>query len=258
MADTRTKPWSAAGRAYLEALTHWLQDTRLMSEAVFRLYRDYQTSGRVEFSKNSWPKPVRSETPLRDFIIAPTDLAARMDHLLKTAWAERFVFLETLWEEYLEELVKELRHKDSALFEPFVDKEFMSDIVREVITDRLTNTVEIKDEVASRFASGLTRQPWESQWKQLRRLEIGLTATDSELPWFAKLDLYFEMRNCIIHRQGRVSPLLRRKGDKYFSRPDVASVEIWPPHLDYFRHQFISCVLHIEGKLAARFGAPAA
>lgn len=251
---TKPKPYSVAGKAYLEALTEWLQDTRLISEAILRLYRDYQKTGNVDFSPHSWPKPARNLTPLRDFKISPTALGSRMEGLLKAAWSERFVFLETLWEEYLEELVKELRHKDARLFEPFVDREFMSDIVRDVITDRLTNTIEIKDEVAARFASGLTRQPWESQWKQLRRLEIGLAEADSQLPWFPKLDVYFEMRNCIIHRQGRVSPVLRRKGDAHFSKPEVQTVEIWPPQLDFYRHQFILCLMHIEAKLEARFG----
>ena len=175
-----------------------------MSEAVHRLFRDYTKSGKVDFSQASWPKPEKAAgLPLKEFKIAAIPLGQRMEALLKHLWSTRFVFLETLWEEYLEELVKELRHKDTSLFEPFVEREFMADIVREVITDRLASVDEIKDEVAARFAAGLTRRPWEEQWRQLRRLEIGLTDKDEQLPWFANLATYFEMRNCIIHRQGR-------------------------------------------------------
>lgn len=249
------QPHTNAGREYLQALTEWLQDTRLMSEAVHRLFRDYTKSGKVEFSQASWPKPEKAPgLPLKEFKIGAIPLGQRMEALLKELWATRFVLLETLWEEYLEELVKELRHKDASLFEPFVEREFMADIVREVITDRLVSVDEIKDEVAARFAAGLTRRPWEEQWKQLRRLQIGLTEKDEQLPWFSKLATYFEMRNCIIHRQGRVSRLLK-KIDAYFATKGLDEVEVWPPHLDFYRHQFIACLMHIEESIKGRYAA---
>jgi hypothetical protein len=248
------KPYSAAGKAYLEALTQWLQDTRLLSEAVSRLHSGFKKNGRVTFSESSWPKPEKGNLPLKTFAIGISSLTKRMDSLLRTVWSERFVFLETLWEEYLEELAKELRHRDSQLFEPFVERDFMADIIREVISGRLGTVEEIKDEVAARFASGLTRQPWEQQWKQLRKLDIGLTDADRALPWFSKLEAYFEMRNCIIHRQGRVSAALRKK-DSFFARPEISTVDVWPPQLDFYRHQFIACLMHMESKLAGKFAA---
>jgi hypothetical protein len=58
----------------------------------------------------------------------------------------------------------------------------MAEIIRDVITDQIVSFDEIKDEVASRLAAGLTRQPWEKQWEQLSRLEIGLTEKDQNLP----------------------------------------------------------------------------
>jgi hypothetical protein len=249
---TASHPVTEAGKAYLEALTAWLQDTRLMSEAVFRLKADFEKEGRVPFDVKSWPKRKTSDE-LTPFQIKPVALAQRMDSLLANVWRNRFVFLETLWEEYLETLVTELRHKDAKLFEPFCERDFVADIVREVLTDRLNSIDEIKDEVASRFAAGLTRRPWEEQWKQLSRLEVGLSEKDNQLAWFSQLDVYFEMRNCIIHRQCRISPALRRK-DAYYSDPAREFLEIWPPHLDHHRHQFIDCLLHIEGKIAARYG----
>lgn len=45
------KPFTKAGATYLEALTNWLQDTRLMSEAVYRLFKDYEHDGKIAFSE---------------------------------------------------------------------------------------------------------------------------------------------------------------------------------------------------------------
>jgi hypothetical protein len=81
-------------------------------------------------------------------------------------------------------------------------------------------------------------------------MQIGLTDKDTSLPWFDKLAAYFEMRNCIVHLQGRVSQQLRKR-DSYYDKKN--EVEIWPPQLDFYRHQFIACLLHIEGKIEARF-----
>jgi hypothetical protein len=250
------KPFTIAGQQYLSALTEWLQDTRLMSEAVYRLFSDYGKTKNVVFSPKSWPKPPKPAgvPPLKEFTITPVTLSERTAGLLKNLWSTRFVFLETLWEEYLEELVKQLRHKDTKLFEPFCEKEFMADVVRDIITDRLVTLEEVKDEVAARFAAGLTRQPWEVQWKQLTRLEIGLCEKDHALPWFPKLDIYFEMRNCIIHRQGKISPALKRK-DTYFATKGFDSLDLWPSHLDFYRHQFIDCLFHIEDRIRAKYAS---
>ncbi|MCK4873537.1 MAG: hypothetical protein KAS72_12500 [Phycisphaerales bacterium] len=223
-----------------------------MSEAIKRLYDEYQRDGTIAFSEASWPKPKASELELKAFKMKSAQLAQRIDDLLKGLWSTRFVFLETLWEEYLQELVKELRHKDASLFEPFCERGFMADVLREVLTDRISSLDEIKDEVAARFATGITRLSWPEQWKQLERLEIGLTKNDTDEDWFSNLDVYFEMRNCIIHRRGGVSPLLRKKSS-YFAEKDLDIVDVWPPHLDFYRHQFIACLLYIEDKIRSRY-----
>lgn len=243
---------TAAGERYRSELTAWLQDTRLMSEAIFRLYRDYNESGKIDFNQDSWPKPQKSDE-LPEFKIKPVPLGVRMDGLLKDLWATRFAFLETLWEEYLQELVTELRVKDASIFEPFCERDFMAEIVREVLVDKLQSVDEIKDEVAARFAAGLTRQSWDKQWKQLEKLEIGLSASQKSEDWWMHLDVYFEMRNCIIHRQSRVSPLLNRK-TSYYKDKNIGVLEIWPPQLDFYRHQFISCLKVIESKIKAKYG----
>jgi hypothetical protein len=177
-----------------------------------------------------------------------------MDSLLKTLWKSQFIFLETLWEEYLQDLVLELRLKDASIFEPFCEQKFMAGIVRDVLAGDLETIEEIKDEAAARFAAGITRQPWKDQWTQLARLEVGLSQKDESLPWFIQLDTYFEMRNCIIHRNGEVSSLLNQKTD-YFLNKHIDHIEIWPQHLDFHRRRFLECVSHIESKIEAKFKA---
>lgn len=248
---SKQHPVTEAGKAYLQALTEWLQDTRLMSEAVHRLSKDYQAKGTVKFDVQSWPKR-KSSDELTSFQIKPIPLGQRMDQILANLWRNRFVVLESLWEEYLQELVKELRHRDATLFEPFCEREFMAEVVREVLTDKLGTVDEVKDEVAARFAAGITRQPWDQQWKQLARLEIGLSDRDREQPWFPNLDSYFEMRNCIIHRKSRVSPQLHKK-TSYYRDNNLEIIDVWPPHLDFYRHQFIACLLYLESKIASKF-----
>src|SRR5262245_38381963 len=118
-----------AGNNFALALTEWLQDTRLMSEAVFRLYSAHKESGSITFSQHSWPKkPQMGDYSLKAFEIKPIPLAKRMDGLLKSLWRSQFIFLETLWEEYLQDLVLELRHKDASVFEPFCEQKFMAGI----------------------------------------------------------------------------------------------------------------------------------
>lgn len=249
--ESRSQPVTKAGKDYLEALTIWLQETRLLSEAAHMLYVAHKKDKEITFSPSSWPKSKQGEdAPV--FNIGKSALAARIGSLQKELWNNRFVFLESLWEEYLQKLILELKHKDSSIFEPFCEKEFMADIVREVLSDKITSIEAIKDEAASRFSAGLTRQPWEQQWKQLSRLSIGLSDKDKELTWFKHLDIFFEMRNCIIHRQCKPTPSLIKK-DAFFK--SSTEIEIWPNHLDFYRHHFISCLLHIEQKILSKYGA---
>ena len=243
-----------AGQKYLTAMTEWLQDTRLMSEAIFRLYSEHKKRGLIDFTPASWPKALKGDLPLPTFEIKPVPLAQRMDGLLKSLWRSQFIFLEALWEEYLQDLVLELRHRDASVFEPFCEQKFMAGIVRDVLAGELGSVDEIKDEAAARFAAGITRQPWRDQWSQLARLEVGLSKADEERPWFIQLDVYFEMRNCVIHRQGKVSSLLNQK-TSYFKDKRFDRIEIWPQHLDFYRKRFLECVGYIEGKIEAKFNA---
>jgi len=225
-----------------------------MSEAIHRLGDDYKSKGKVAFSEKSWPKPKKGDLELSQFEIKPIPLAHRMDILLPTLWRSQFVFLEAMWEQYLQDLVLELRHKDASIFEPFCEQQFMAGIVREVLSGQLNTVEEIKDEAAARFAAGITRKSWKEQWQQLVRLEVGLSKDGAGLQWFPQLDTYFEMRNCLIHRQGRVSSLLSQKTD-YYTKSGKDMIDIWPQHLDFYRSQFINCLKYIEGKIFEKYAA---
>lgn len=243
-----------AGDKFRRAVTEWLQDTRLLSEAAFRLYSDHKKTRGITFSDQSWPKPKKDdppELPVIPFEMKPGPLTQRMNGLLKSLWRSQFIFLESLWEEYLQDLVLELRLRDASIFEPFCEQKFMAGIVRDVLCGNLESIENIKDEAAARFAAGITRQPWAEQWAQLSRLEIGLSKSDAALAWFTDLDVYFEMRNCIIHRQCRVSPLLEQK-TAYYRERDLTHIEIWPQHIDYYRRKFLDCVKFIESKIGAK------
>jgi hypothetical protein len=246
--------FTEAGTKFNASLTAWLQDTRLMSEAVFQLEESYKKTGTVSFAEKSWPKSKKGDFELPKFEIKPIPLAHRMDVLLQTLWRSQFVFLEAMWEEYLQDLVLELRHKDASIFEPFCEQQFMAGIVREVLSGQLNSVEEIKDEAAARFAAGITRKPWKEQWQQLVRLEVGLPKDGDGLLWFPQLDTYFEMRNCLIHRQGRVSSLLNQKTD-YYTKSAKEVIDIWPQHLDFYRSQFINCLKFIEGKIAQKYAS---
>jgi hypothetical protein len=241
-----------AGTKFSDASTTWLQDTRLMSEAVFRLYTDYQKDRRIVFSAPSWPKPEKGEFPLPTFEIRPMPLAQRIEDLLKSLWRAQFVFLESIWEEYLQDLVLELRSHDVSIFEPYCEQKFMASLVRDVLAGKLGSLEEIKDEAAARFAAGITRQAWAEQWNQLSRLGVGLTKAQEVESWYLHLDTYFEMRNCLIHRGSRVSSLLHQKTD-YYKAKKLEVIEIWPQHLDFYRGQFLRCVTLIEEKIKARY-----
>lgn len=167
--------YTDAGGKFGALITEWLQDTRLLAEAASRLYDEHKKTGSVRFSPQSWPKPNKDDLPLHTFAINAVPLAQRMDSLLKTLWRSQFIFIETIWEEYLQDLVLELRHKDVSVFEPFCEQKFMAGIVRDVLAGDLKSIEDIKDEAAARFAAGITRQPWKDQWKQLARLEVGLS-----------------------------------------------------------------------------------
>ena len=141
--------FTEAGEAFRVRLNNWLQDTRLLSEAAYRLYCDHKSSGEIKFSDHAWPK--RHFT--FQFVVDEATLSKRVDGILKRVWSGQFVFLETLWEEYLQQLVVELRHIDASIFEPFCDKEHMALLLRRVLNNEISDIEDLKLAAAQRFAT---------------------------------------------------------------------------------------------------------
>jgi len=126
--------------------------------------------------------------------------------------------------------------------------------MKDLISDKFADLHEVHQAAAERFAAGLTRVDWNKQWKQLKQLNIGLSPDDSGEAWYRNLDVYFEMRNCIVHRGAKISPLLKTKSD-YYRDSENPEIEIYPGHLDFYRGNFIDCLAFIEGKIKAKSNA---
>lgn len=255
------RTYTDAGSALRVVLTTWLQETRVLSQAAVDLQNNYKSSGRLRLTKGSWVTMAsRKRTPLWDdslsdeastFTLTAGQEREVVCDLLTTLHASRLILLETLWEEYLQNLVFELEHKKPELFTPFVEKEFMSQIVHEVLVGSLLTVDEIKDEVASRFSAGITRLPWKEQWKHLCRLGFGLKDA-SEEGFYQALTEYFEIRNCLVHRNGRPSRTLKEI-NAYWNGKQVVVVR--PDHLQFYREAFFQCLFHIESRIEGYFDA---
>src|SRR2546429_402977 len=122
--------YTQAAGAYGKALTEGLKGIRLIGGAGFGLKGVFWEKKSVAFSPSSWPKAKKEngEFPLSPFEIKPLALNLRTKGLLKALWMSRFIFLEVLWEEYLQDVVLELRGIDVTIFEPFCERKFMTDV----------------------------------------------------------------------------------------------------------------------------------
>ena len=244
-------PMTDAGNLFLDALTGWLQDVRFAGEAIYRLSEEYRAAKSVSFSPAAWPPPA-GQTADTEFTVSEPHLSNLVDRALRVHWETRFVFLETLWEEYLQNLILEIRVKNVTVFEEFSTRDFMVDLMRQIISDKWASVDDIKIEVASRFAAELTHKSWEHQWKDLARLSIGIGKKPPESDWYKELESYFEMRNCIIHRNGRASARLREVNPYY---ADHEFVNIFPTHLGHYRHAFIQAVIFIDTSVLGKLNS---
>lgn len=248
--------YTNAANQYKSAITKWLQQTRLLSEAAYRLNSSYKTDNGIAFSEESWQKMKKEEIKTTAFTMNGDDLKQAMEELTLGLWSAQFALLETLWEEYLENLILELGGGKPDLLKPFVDKEYMAELVSDAVSNKFSTIDELRFEAAIRLASVITRQPFEKQWNHLKRLGIGLPDAAKET-WFTELDVYFEMRNCIIHRNGRVSESLNTK-TKYYKENNYSYVQIHPTHLEYYRWKFLDCIKVIETAINGYFNAQTA
>jgi hypothetical protein len=177
----------------------------------------------------------------------PKALNERLSNLQQALWVSRFVFLETVWEQYLLDLVKELAQSKPTWLEAFSKKDL--NLLPEVL--RATDLNELHQIAAIRIAENITRQSWSDQWASLTGLNVGLSRDQRTERWWQKLDVYFEMRNCFIHRAGQPSSDLLRK-DPLLTN---AAMKLEPDGMDFFRLQFLECVKTIERAVHGRLNA---
>lgn len=231
-----------SGKECFYVLNDWLQDAHLTSEAIYRIVQEGTKNKEIQFAPDAWPTKKGSK-----FSMMPKQLKERLEILQKNYWNNQFVFLETIWEGYLENVFKELASELPEVLNDLCDKYPSPDVIKAALITS-ANIEDLKTQIAESFASQITRKPWSEQWKQLENLKIGLPANkyQKEL-WWEKLDIYFEMRNCIIHRQCRPSPSLRNKDEK-ISDPFYLT----PSELEFFRIQFLNAVTAIDQALAGR------
>lgn len=243
--DTTHEYKTDSGLECFYILNDWLQDAHLSSEAIYRIVQEGTKNQEIKFSPEAWPTQKTSV-----FSMKPKQLVERLNILQQNYWNNQFVFLETIWEGYLENLIRELAKKLPSVLNELCNKYPSPNVMSTVLTSS-SNIEELQEQVAEWFASQITRLPWSEQWKQLEKLNIGLPTKCQKERWWIKLDIYFEMRNCIIHRQCRASTSLRDKDSKIMD-----PIRLTPSELEFFRIQFLNAVSTIDHALIGRLRSP--
>lgn len=234
-----------SGREFDFVIRDWLQDTHLSSEAIYRITREGLDKKEISFSPDSWPKSEHD-----NFSMKPKQLIERLEKLQQNYWNNQFVFLETIWEGYLENLIREIAKKLPEVLEDLCRKHPSPEVMNGVLT-KSTDLGELQEIVVEWLSSQFTRQPWADQWKAIEKLNIGIPANKFQRErWWVKLDIYFEMRNCIIHRQCRASISLRLKDSKI-----GGVINLKPRELEFFQIQFRNAVSEIDKALGGRLNS---
>ena len=234
------------------ALQEWAQDSRLYSEAIFRLKTTLSAS-REPFSvtKDAWP--LGQEDKYR-FPQRVTE--QRLERLRDKNWRSQFIQLEGIWEIYLEMLYVELSQSLPEALEELCRQSPPDFLVRSVLAPSKESLEDLRTRTAEWLASNLTRKSWSEQWSELQRLKIGLSEKHKKEPWWLKLDIYFEMRNCFVHRSGRPSDLLRAKDPDIVKQLDEkGNIRLGPRQLQFFWIQFLNVVTAIDKSLSGRLRA---
>lgn len=233
------------------ALREWAEDTRLYSEAIFRL-KDGLSKSKQSFaiSQAAWPLGKEDKYKL------PTITVERLEQLRQKNWRSQFILLEGIWEIYLEMLYVELSQKLPEVLEELCRQAPPDFLISSVLVPDGSSLTDIRTRTAEWLASNLTRKSWSEQWSELQRLNIGLSKDHKKEAWWTKVDIYFEMRNCFVHRSGRPSDLLRVKDPKIDSQLDRAgSIRLDPDQLQFFWIQFLNVIKAIDESLSGRLRA---
>lgn len=228
------------------ALVEWSQDARLYSEAIVRLTNQVSESpGSVSISREAWPLGKTNNFPL----LRDVD-EQRLKLLLQKSWRSQFILLEGIWEIYLEMLYLELSIKLPHALEDLCKQSPPEFLLRAILSETQSPLDDIRNRTAEWLASKLTRKSWTEQWDELQRLKIGLTEKHKKERWWQKLDIYFEMRNCLVHRNGRPSNQLLKKDLELQNQLDGSgNIRLSPSQLEFFWIQFRNVIIVIDKAL---------
>ena len=134
-----------------------------------------------------------------------------------------------------------------------MDSKYIQDALNDALVGKIPSIKDLRMTIGNRFASMITRKSWDDQWKDLGKLGVGLSvSSEQSKSWYKSMAQYFEMRNLIIHAQGRVSDKLRELANTYDKHSRII---IYPQHIDFFRRNFLSCVRFIEKNIQSRIAS---
>lgn len=234
------------------ALQEWAKDARLYSEAIFRLAKQVSESTEpFAISDAAW----NLGTPDK-YQFQRGELQKRLKQLPQKSWQSQFVLLESIWEIYLEMLYVELSEVFPEALEDLCKQSPPDFLLQSLFVSRPLSLDELRTRTAEWLASNLTRKSWPEQWAELQRLRIGLTEKHKKEPWWQKLEIYFEMRNCLVHRSGRPSEQLRIKDPAIQNQLDNdGNILLTPRQLQFFWIQFQNVITAIDKSLVGRLAA---
>lgn len=237
-----------SARECFHSLQEWAQDARLYSEAIYRLKKDISGSKQpLIVSKDAWNLGKKDSYKLNAITVA------RVEQLRQKNWRSQFVLLEGIWEVYLEMLYVELSEKFPVALQEVCKQAPPEFLLSTLLSTDGASLEDVRRRTVEWLASNVTRKPWSDQWGELQRLGIGLNQKHRDESWWSKLDIYFEMRNCIIHRNGRPSELLRKKDPGISSQLDSdGSISLNPRQLQFFWIQFLNAITTIDKSLSGR------
>lgn len=233
-------------------LMEWAKDARLYSEAIVRFANQVSESPQsFMISKQAWPL-----SGMDKFRIPEQGIKSHLNKLLKKSWRSQFILLEGIWEIYLERLYVELSKVLPEALEELCRQSPPDFLLQSILTACPPNLDDIRMRIAEWLASNLTRKSWAEQWVELQRLKIGLSEKQKKEKWWEKLDIYFEMRNCLVHRDGRPSDQLLAKDPSIRNQLDEnGSIRLDPNQLQFFLIQFQNVITAIDKSLAGRLRA---
>ena len=243
---------SQSARKCYFALIEWAQDARLYGESIYRISCQIAEAPQsFNISKQAWS--LGSDDKFR-FTERVTE--RRLRQLQQKNWRSQFILLESIWEVYLEMFYVELSEVFPQALEDLCRQTPPDFLLQSIISAHPPSINDLRTRTAEWLASNLTRKSWSEQWGELQRLKIGLTEKQRKESWWQKLDIYFEMRNCLVHRSGRPSTQLIEKDPAILEQLDESgNIRLSPRQLQFFWIQFLNVLTSIDKSFSGRLRA---